>query len=70
VIRHRVEFAKPLLKDGKMGILEVMIACEFTHQCHLDRHFKRLMGVTPKLFSIHSNFVQKQQHCARLCKCT
>jgi AraC family transcriptional regulator len=51
VIRQRVEQAKRLLKDGKMKISEVAIACGFTHQSHLNRHFKRLTGVTPKKFS-------------------
>jgi AraC family transcriptional regulator len=51
LIRQRVERAKLLLKDGKMGILEVAIACGFTHQSHLNRHFKRLTGMTPKKFS-------------------
>jgi AraC family transcriptional regulator len=51
VIRQRVERAKLLLKDGKLGIAEVAVACGFTHQSHLNRHFKRLTGVTPKKFS-------------------
>lgn len=51
VIRQRVERAKLLLKDGKMGIAEVAVACGFTHQSHLNRHFKRLTGITPKIFS-------------------
>ena len=51
VIRQRVERAKVLLKGGKMGIAEVAVACGFTHQSHLNRHFKRLTGVTPKKFS-------------------
>ncbi|MDX2242157.1 MAG: AraC family transcriptional regulator [Leptolyngbyaceae cyanobacterium bins.302] len=51
VIRQRVERAKQLLKDGKLGIAEVAFVCGFTHQSHLNRHFKRLTGVTPKKFS-------------------
>jgi len=51
LIRQRVERAKLLLKDGKMRILEVALACGFTHQSHLNRHFKRLTGMTPKKFS-------------------
>lgn len=51
VIRQRVERAKLMLKGGKMAIAEVAIACGFTHQSHLNRHFKRLTGVTPKKFS-------------------
>lgn len=48
VIQQRVERAKQVLKQGEMTIGEVAIACGFTHQSHLHRHFKRLMGVTPK----------------------
>ncbi|WOB42438.1 helix-turn-helix transcriptional regulator [Thermoleptolyngbya oregonensis NK1-22] len=51
VIRQRVEQAKRLLQDRKMEISEIAIACGFTHQSHLNRHFKRLTGVTPKIFS-------------------
>ncbi|MEG3878699.1 helix-turn-helix domain-containing protein [Microcoleus sp. herbarium7] len=27
------------------------IACGFSHQSHLNRHFKRLTGVTPKTWN-------------------
>jgi AraC-like DNA-binding protein len=67
LIRQRVERAKLLLKDGKMGILEVAIACGFTHQSHLNRHFKRLTGMTPKNFLNHSNFVQKNSRAVQDC---
>lgn len=50
VIRQRVERAKQLLRRGKMNISEVAIACGFTHQSHFNRHFKRLIGVTPRTF--------------------
>jgi AraC family transcriptional regulator len=48
VIQQRVERAKQLLRQGKMSLAEIAIACGFTHQSHLNRHFKRLTGVTPK----------------------
>ena len=48
VIQQRVERAKQLLRQGKMSIAEIAIACGFTHQSHLNRHFKRLTGVTPR----------------------
>jgi AraC family transcriptional regulator len=48
VIQQRVERAKQLLRQGKMSISEIAIACGFSHQSHLNRHFKRLTGVTPK----------------------
>lgn len=50
VIYQRVEQAKQLLKQGEMSISEVAITCGFTHQSHLNRHFKRLTGLTPKAF--------------------
>jgi AraC family transcriptional regulator len=48
LIQQRVERAKKLLHQGEMTIAEVAIACGFTHQSHLHRHFKRLTGETPK----------------------
>jgi AraC family transcriptional regulator len=48
VIQQRVKRAKQLLRQGKMSIGEIAIACGFSHQSHLNRHFKRLTGVTPK----------------------
>jgi AraC family transcriptional regulator len=51
LIRQRVERAKLLLKNGNVAIAKVAVACGFTHQSHLNRHFKRLTGMTPKNFS-------------------
>jgi len=51
VIRQRVERAKILLKDKDIAILDVALICGFTHQSHLNRHFKRLTGTTPKKFA-------------------
>lgn len=48
VTRQRVEKAKRLLKQGSMTLAEIAVACGFTHQSHLHRHFKRQTGVTPK----------------------
>lgn len=50
VIQQRVEKAKQLLLQGKMTIANIAISCGFTHQSHLNRHFKGLTGVTPKKF--------------------
>jgi len=48
VIQQRVERAKLLLREKKMSICEVAIAYGFTYQRYLNRHFKRLIGMTPK----------------------
>lgn len=50
VIQQRVERAKNLLKQSKLSISDISIMCGFTHQSHLHRHFKRLTGITPKVF--------------------
>ena len=50
VIRCRIDRAKDLLKQGKLSIAEIAKEVGFVDQSHLHRHFKRLVGVTPKLF--------------------
>lgn len=51
IIRCRVERAKELLKRGGLTLAEIALACGFSHQSHLHRHFKRQTGVTPKEFA-------------------
>ncbi|NEQ46671.1 MAG: helix-turn-helix transcriptional regulator [Leptolyngbya sp. SIOISBB] len=53
VIQHRVERARQLLVEGKLPIAEVALQVGFAHQSHLNRHFKRWFGVTPKTFLKH-----------------
>jgi len=50
VIHCRVERAKQLLLKGELKIAEVAYSVGFAHQSHLNHHFKRLVGVTPKVF--------------------
>ena len=50
VIQCRIERAKQLLRQGKLSIAEIAYSLGFTHQSHLSRHFKRLVGITPKAF--------------------
>lgn len=50
VIKQRVERAKQLLCQDVMSITDVALACGFTHQSHLNRHFKRLCHMTPRQF--------------------
>ena len=48
VIERRVQRAKELLSNTDLPIAEVALLCGFAHQSHLNRHFKRLLGVNPK----------------------
>jgi AraC family transcriptional regulator len=51
VIARRVERAKALLRDrDRLPLAEVAAEVGFADQSHFTRHFKRLVGVTPRLF--------------------
>jgi HD-GYP domain-containing protein (c-di-GMP phosphodiesterase class II) len=47
LITCRVERAKSLLLQGDLTLAEVAHAVGFADQSHLNRHFKRLMGISP-----------------------
>ena len=66
VIERRVERARELLGRSSLTISEVALSCGFADQSHLSRHFKRLVGLTPKGFrrlftDSKSNNVQKEE---------
>jgi AraC family transcriptional regulator len=48
VIEHRVRRAKELLCGSALPIGEISRQCGFANQSHLNRHFKRVFGITPK----------------------
>ena len=52
LIQVRVNSARSLLSagSGERSLAEVASAVGFADQSHLTRHFKRIMGVTPKQF--------------------
>ena len=50
VIRCRIERAKELMQKGKLPLAEIATQVGFVDQSHLNRHFKRLVGVTPKTY--------------------
>lgn len=47
VIKTRVDRAKELLLSGKYRIAQVALMVGFANQSHLNRHFKKFIGVTP-----------------------
>jgi AraC family transcriptional regulator len=53
LILQRIERAKDLLICEKLSIADVATQLGFAHQSHFTKHFKRVMGVTPKQFLIH-----------------
>ena len=50
VIYQRVERAKRLIAAGRLSLAQIAIEVGFSDQSQLSRHFKRLVGVTPKRF--------------------
>lgn len=50
VMQQRVERAKELLRDCKLSISEISLACGFTNQSHFTRLFRKYTGVTPKIY--------------------
>jgi AraC-like DNA-binding protein len=54
LIQVRISRAKKLLAQGR-AIAQVAQDVGFAHQSHLNRHFKRLMGITPKQYQNSKN---------------
>jgi AraC family transcriptional regulator len=50
IIHQRVERAKQLITAGGLSLAQVAVEVGFSDQSQLTRHFKRLVGVTPKQF--------------------
>lgn len=50
VLQQRVERAKLLLKQSEKPLTEIAFECGFAHQSHLNRHFRKLTGITPKRY--------------------
>jgi AraC family transcriptional regulator len=48
VIQQRVKQAKYLLQKGELSLADIALECGFANQGHLNRHFKLLIGATPK----------------------
>jgi AraC family transcriptional regulator len=48
LLQLRVDRAKALLQSGNHSIRDVALQVGFADQSHLNRHFKKYLGVTPK----------------------
>jgi len=47
LLTHRIEVAKANLRDRRLSLLEIALACGFADQSHLTRVFTRIVGVSP-----------------------
>lgn len=50
LLKCRIERVKQLLIARKLSLAEIACVVGFSSQSHLNYHFKRLVGVTPKAF--------------------
>ncbi|NJK36123.1 MAG: helix-turn-helix domain-containing protein [Oscillatoriales cyanobacterium SM2_2_1] len=50
VLQQRVERAKQLLKDEERTIVDIALECGFANQTHLNKHFRKVTGMTPKTY--------------------
>ncbi len=51
IIQARIERAKMLITQNRLPLGEVAQHVGFSDQSHFNRHFKRLVGVTPRAFA-------------------
>ncbi len=56
LIKCRIERAKVLLGQRKLSPADIALEVGFSNQSHFTKHFKRLVGVTPKKFSRRSQY--------------
>jgi AraC-like DNA-binding protein len=47
LLTHRIEVAKTKLRDLRLSLSDVALACGFADQSHLTRVFTRIVGVSP-----------------------
>ena len=50
LLRKRVERAKDMLARTNYSLTEVALAAGFSDQSHLSRHFRQMVGSTPRNF--------------------
>ena len=50
VIKQRIAKAKELTKQSKLPLAEIAFECGFSSQSQMTQHFRRSVGVTPKVY--------------------
>ncbi|QRM33608.1 helix-turn-helix domain-containing protein [Microvirga sp. VF16] len=50
LLMRRVDIAKDLLRDPRLGLAQIAQACGFADQSHLTRVFTSMTGVTPRVW--------------------
>jgi AraC family transcriptional regulator len=53
VVQQRVDRAKYQLRQTTISISDIALSCGFADQSHLNKHFRKIVGMTPKAFRKH-----------------
>lgn len=57
VLHRRVERAKRLLKSSNLPICDIALECGFGNQSHLAKHFRKMIGTTPRRYRQSDDFI-------------
>jgi len=49
LLRRRLEHVELMLRDTQLPLSHIALAVGFSDQSHLNRHFRRLTGMSPSL---------------------
>jgi len=52
VIQQRVEKAKNLIQNSQLSLADIAYKCGFSSQSQMTQHFRRCVGVTPRVYSL------------------
>lgn len=50
LLLRRTERAKQHLRQGDLPISDIALACGFADQSHLTKHFRKVVGITPRAY--------------------
>lgn len=50
LVRRRIERAQDMLARTDLALSEIAVAAGFSDQSHLSRHFRQMLGTTPREF--------------------
>ncbi|MDJ0594317.1 MAG: AraC family transcriptional regulator [Pleurocapsa sp. MO_226.B13] len=54
IIEQRVQKAKSLLKNSNLHLVDIAYECGFSSQSQMTQHFRKWVGVTPKVYRVNS----------------
>lgn len=50
VIRQRIKKSQELIRDGNLSLADIAYECGFSSQSQMTQHFRKVVGVTPKVY--------------------